>query len=386
MSFRIAVFHDGFVPIYRARFFEILNASSDHEYVVFHGDPPSHSGHISAAEPLNFPNVRSRNLEISLGTRTLVYEPVVRWVLGGNFDAIVVGHEFKFVSPMLLFGLFRIMRKPALLWGHGYHRASDSSLARFLSSPIARLADGYLAYTEGSAAKLRAAGVEASRIVVVRNTLDMTEERAAHARISHADPSVLRAALGLEPSGRTLIYIGRLSRRKRVHDAIELVCRLNEELSESGSTQLLVVGDGPEREILQAQAAGRPDVIFLGPIHDPVRVARLMHIAAAVVIPGTVGLAINHAFAHGVPLITTDHSFHSPEVEYLEDGVNGLMVSGGIDELVARVRQFLADLEEQRRLCEGARRTARGLTLDHSVREFDAGVVAAIRRNQRCGV
>jgi glycosyltransferase involved in cell wall biosynthesis len=386
MNFRIAVFHDGFVPIYRARFFEILNASSDHEYVVFHGDPPSGSGHTSAAEPLNFPNVRSRNLEIRLGGRTLVYEPVMRRVLGGNFDAIVVGHEVKFVSSMLLFGLFRLMRKPALLWGHGYHRACDSSLARFLSSPIARLADGYLAYTEGSAARLRAAGVEASRIMVVHNTLDMTEQRASHARIAHVDPAVLRAALGLEPYGQTLLYIGRLSRRKRVDDAMELVRRLNEESRESGPIQLLVVGDGPERNTLEAQAAGRSDVVFLGPIHDPDRVARLMRVTAAVVIPGTVGLAINHAFAHGVPLITTDHAFHSPEVEYLRDGVNGLMVSGGVDDLVARVRQFLTDSKEQRRLCDGAHRTAAGLTLDHSVREFDAGVVAAIRRRRGCGV
>jgi glycosyltransferase involved in cell wall biosynthesis len=384
MTFRIAVFHDGFVPIYRARFFEILNTSSEHEYVVFHGDAPSDSGHTCAAEPLNFPNVRSRNLEIQLGGRTLVYEPVMRRVLSGGFDAIVVGHEVKFVSSMLLFALFRVMRKPALLWGHGYHRASDSSLARFLSSPIARLADGYLAYTEGGAAKLRAAGVDASRIVVVRNTLDMAEQRASQARIAHVDPSVLRAALGLERNGQTLLYIGRLSRRKRVNDAIEIVRRLNEESRESGPIQLLIVGDGPERKTLEAQAAGRSDIIFLGPIHDPDGVARLMRITAAVVIPGTVGLAINHAFAHGVPLITTDHAFHSPEVEYLEHGVNGLMVSGGVDALVARVRLFLADLEEQRRLCEGARRAAAGLTLDHSVREFDAGVVAAIRRRQEC--
>jgi glycosyltransferase involved in cell wall biosynthesis len=386
MSFRIAVFHDGFVPIYRARFFEMLNAASEHSYIVFHGNPPSRSGHTCAAEPLNFPNVRCRNLEFGLGSRTLVYEPVVRRVLGGNFDAIVVGHEFKFVAAMLLFGLFRIMRKPALLWGHGYHRACDTALAKFLSSPVARLADGYLAYTDGSAAKLRAAGIEASRIVVVRNTIDMTEQRASQARIAHFDPAVLRAALGLDPCGRTLLYIGRLAQRKRVHDAIELVRRLNEDSRGNGSTQLLVVGDGPERQALEVQAAGRPDVIFFGPIHDHDQVARLMRVAAAVVIPGTVGLAINHAFAHGVPLITTDHAFHSPEIEYLEHGANGLMISGSVDDMVARVRQFLTDPEEQRRLGEGARRTAAWLSLDHSVREFDAGVVAAIRRRKGRGV
>jgi glycosyltransferase involved in cell wall biosynthesis len=382
MKFRIAVLHDGFVPIYRARFFEALNASSEHEYVVFHGDPPSRSGHTPAPEPLRFPNVRSRNLEIRLGRRVLIYQPVLRRVLSGGFDAIVVGHEFKFVSAMLLFGLFRIMRKPALLWGHGYHRAGDSSLARFLSSPIARRADGYLAYTEASAEKLRAAGLQASRIVVVRNTIDMTAERAARARVAQADPAPLRAALGLEPGGQTLLYIGRLSSRKRVDDVIELVRRLNEVSRESGPIQLLVVGDGPERKALEAQAAGRSDVSFLGPIHDPDEVARLMRIAAAVVIPGTVGLAINHAFAHGVPLITTDHVFHSPEIEYLEHGVNGLLISGGIDDLVGRVGQFLTDLEEQRRLREGALKTAAGLSLDHSVRAFDAGVIAAIRRRQ----
>jgi hypothetical protein len=81
---RVAVAHQGFIPHYRVRFFELLNQRSDSEYVIFHGAPPTGSGHCQADGPFGFPNVFVHNRE--LGTRagkSLIYEPILRKVLEG---------------------------------------------------------------------------------------------------------------------------------------------------------------------------------------------------------------------------------------------------------------------------------------------------------------
>ena len=47
--------------------------------------------------------------------------------------------------------------------------------------------------------------------------------------------------------------------------------------------------------------------------------------------PGLVGLCVIDCFASETPLITTEVPFHSPEIFYLVDGVNGIVVKEAND-------------------------------------------------------
>lgn len=51
-----------------------------------------------------------------------------------------------------------------------------------------------------------------------------------------------------------------------------------------------------------------------------------MLLARVFLMPGLVGLAILDAGAAGLPLVTTDYPWHSPEIAYLDPGVNGLPI------------------------------------------------------------
>ena len=66
--------------------------------------------------------------------------------------------------------------------------------------------------------------------------------------------------------------------------------------------------------------------------------------------PGYLGLVINHAFAFGLPVVSRRNpvgvQVHSPEVEYLKSGENGILKDGnGAEDLAAAVRTVLADQE-----------------------------------------
>ncbi len=98
-------------------------------------------------------------------------------------------------------------------------------------------------------------GVPADHIRVIPNAVPL--ERVAPA----TDPGHARAHLGLDPDRPVVLYVGALAIEKGVDVAIDAVGGLP-------GTQLLVVGDGPERGAL---GAARSERVGRCPVH---RVAR----------------------------------------------------------------------------------------------------------------
>jgi len=103
-----------------------------------------------------------------------------------------------------------------------------------------------------------------------------------------------------------------------------------------------------------------------------------------VVIPGAVGLAINHAFAHGLPLVTRTGALHGPEIEYLEDGVNGRLVEGDLDAFARGIAEVVGAPDRRAELASGALRSGGALGLDAMVDAFDQAV-AAVTSGERRG-
>jgi glycosyltransferase involved in cell wall biosynthesis len=383
---RVAVLHQGFVPTYRVRFYELLNELGSAEYVVFHGDPPSGSGHEAGQGPFDFPNVHVRNRELRAAGRWAIYQPVIRQVMRGPFAAVVLGDEAKFISSLALQVLLQAQSRPVVIWGAGYEK--DEELGRVgaaikacgtrLKRVRTRAADGYLCYTAAGARRLAEAGMDEARISVVRNTLDMGSQVRLHEALRDADLEELRRHLGVRPNSAVVVYIGRIYATKRLGDLVEAVRRFAARDGGPDALEAVVIGDGPALETAQVEARGLGGVHFLGRVSDQARIAEYLRVASALVIPGAVGLALNHAFAHGVPVITRAGSFQGPETEYLEHGANGLMVEGSLDDFIAALHAYVSSDELQRRLAAGALATRDELSLEAMVEAFDEGVRSAL--------
>jgi glycosyltransferase involved in cell wall biosynthesis len=353
------------------------------EYVVFHGSPPPGSGFTAAPQPYAFPNVHVANRWATVGGRRVVWQPVLRRIAGGGFAGAVLGVELKFLANVGLVPLLKARGKAVVLWGQGGEKAEDrGALGDALSARAkrawTRAADAYLVYTAGGAARLQAAGLPADRIHVVNNTLDMDGQIALHARAQRLDPAAVRYELGLRTDSVVLLYLGRVYREKRLEELLELVAALR---ARAGlpPVEAVVAGDGPALE--QARAAHPTDgVHFLGDVRDQERLARVLRIASALVIPGKVGLAVNHAIAHGLPTITRESDLHAPEVEYIEHGRNGLVVPGSFDDFVAAVADTVAHPDTLDALAQGARSSRARLSLAAMVDAFDTGVRSGLAR------
>lgn len=377
---RIAVLKDGFVPEYRAELFTRLGQMAEVEYVIFHGQAPRGTGHRAAQGPFSFPEARFVNRELRLGQRTLVYQPAVRDVAGPAFDGAVLGAELKMLSHVALFPLLKLRGKPVMLWGQGSEKdeergavmAAIGRAGATLKRVAADRADGYIAYTREGKDRLVDAGVDPAKVFVVRNTLDVEGEIELHARLSVEPIDALRDELDLRQDSIVLLFIGRVYREKKLPEFVSMLRLLRDATRQP--VEGVVIGDGPDLERAEREADGLDGVHFVGEIRDRERVARYLRVASAMVIPGKVGLAVNHAFAHGVPVLTRSGTLHAPEFEYLEDGRNSIISEGDLDAFADVIAEFVESTEQRGRLAKGALESRQSLTVASMADSFHRAV------------
>jgi glycosyltransferase involved in cell wall biosynthesis len=391
---RIAILHQGCVPSYRRAFYERLGKNRARDYVVFHGQPEPGSGIAAAPAPFRFQNVEVRNRFWRILGRSLIYQPVFLKIAGGRFDALVVGHEVKYLANLALILLFRLRGKPVLLWGFGQNldvrKEGRSLLGRWVGGAVRaaqvrmlRLATDFLAYTSRGADHAMRSGMGCDRVTVLNKTIDTSAEVAAHARAQSLDRARLRRDFGLSPEAVVFLFVGRLNEAKRVDALIEAVRALRQprpQEAEPTPVEVLVVGSGPAQSELRNLARGEAWCRFLGQVQESDALGRIFRASDAIVIPGYVGLAVNHAFAHGLPVITCQSELHSPEIEYVEPGINGLILPS-LDELAAGLLVFASSVELRRSLSAGALLSREKLDLRHMVEAFDQGVSRALGRS-----
>jgi glycosyltransferase involved in cell wall biosynthesis len=330
---------------------------------------------IEASPPFPFPNIQVENRIFKIAGRLFVLQPLIWRVLRGEFDGAVIGAEVKYLSNLVIAFLLRLRGRPVILWGFGYHqydRPQRSMLARVtagaagsLKRIVCRVSSGYLVYTKGGERALRSWRPPLKRIAVLRNTIDSEREKELRAKVALEPVERATRELGVRSESVKLLYFGRLVPTKHVELLLEYARRC---IQTGRSADVIIFGQGSEEQRLRLLAANLSNVVFHR--HDDLKLARALRISAAVVIPGYVGLAITHGFAHGVTTLTRHGQLHSPEIEYLEHGINGLILPEHPDEFFTALDAFVDDQDLQRRLARGAERSAQTIDMGHMVDTF----------------
>ena len=94
--------------------------------------------------------------------------------------------------------------------------------------------------------------------------------------------------------------------------------------------------------------------------------------------PGLVGLGILDSFAAGLPMVTTDCNLHSPEIDYLRSGENGVMAANTQPAFVEAAERIISDTAWRQRLATSAKADAAHYTISNMAQNFRRGVLAAL--------
>jgi glycosyltransferase involved in cell wall biosynthesis len=201
-------------------------------------------------------------------------------------------------------------------------------------------------------------GVAPSRTTVIPNGVPP----ARYAPVKDEDARAARIALGLDPSLTTAVYVGALAPEKGVDLAITAI-------SELRNCQLVVVGEGPERGSLEAQARRlAPErVVFTGTIPDP---ALAYSAADVVVLPSRGGdsmpAVLIEAGMTGTPVVSTPVGSIAHVVR---SGITGELVPiGDVNALVRAIGSVTESSARARAMGQAAR--------DYCLDNFGIDVVA----------
>jgi glycosyltransferase involved in cell wall biosynthesis len=165
---------------------------------------------------------------------------------------------------------------------------------------------------------------------------------------------------GGHPSGRLLLYAGRLAPEKGIE-------RLKAILREVPGTRLAIVGDGPARRDLEREFAGTATV-FTGILQGE-DLAAAYASADAFLFPSTtdtLGLAMIEALASGLPIVAARSGASHEIVDEEENGL--LYEADSAHSLVAAVRRLFSDEGFREALAREARAAAEGRDWGSSTR------------------
>jgi len=316
----------------------------------------------------------------SLGDRFL-YQPLLREI--ANADLIIAEHANKHLINHLLLLLRIAGRKRLGFWGLGANKqVGRSRLSEWYKRATARWVDLYFAYTVAAAREVAAWGVPPDRITAVQNAIDTREFQDHIVSVKNSELESVRLENGISKDASVGLFCGMLDAVKSVPFLIDC-CKLIKKRVQQ--FHLIIIGGGRQQSEVQVAIKDLPWVHMVGPKFGRDK-ALLFKLSDLFLLPGRVGLVILDAFAAGLPLVTVQIPIHGPEVEYLEDGVNGFIVPRDADIYAEIVVRLLQDRASLLRLREGALKSAGTYTLNAMADNFRAGVMRCLHGTTTQGV
>jgi glycosyltransferase involved in cell wall biosynthesis len=360
---------------YRKPFYERLHSALRKEgvqlKVVYSAPAPSEARKNDNCElPCKF-GVKINGYWI--GKERLLFQPAFREV--ASADLVVVDQANRFLLNHFLLPLSFFKLKRTAFWGLGENFQADRSpFSEWCKERTLNWVDWWFAYTEGTARYLRQHSVPPQKITAVQNSVDTRKIQLCVKKLGLHAKAALRASLGIGPSTPVGIFVGMLHKVKSIPFLIQAGEKIRQTIPEF---QLIVVGGGPDEEEIKGNAAQLPWVHFAGPQFGD-RKSQLLAISDVFLLPGRAGLAVLDGFAAGLPLIATRLSIHGPEMEYFEEGRNGVMTAPDPEAYARAVARLLSNPRELQLLREGAANSAAEYSIEKMVENFKRGIVQCL--------
>jgi L-malate glycosyltransferase len=312
-----------------------------------------------------------RNRYFSFWGRELVWQG--RSNLIDRADLVVMPQENRILSnyPILLRRFFD--GRALAFWGHGrnFQSCSTQGIRERWKRLMVNRVDWWFTYTNLSAQTVQENGVPGHHITVLNNSIDTRIFRADLASVSDADLRELRARFKIDWSAPVVLYCGSLSSEKRLDMLVDASDRIRANIA---NLHLFVVGDGPRSAYLKEAFKSRPGRHFVGEKRGKEKAA-YFKLAQVILNPGLVGLSIVDAFCAGLPLVTMEGSKHSPEIAYLQNGVNGIMTDDSLEAYSDLVIRLLKDDKRRKVLATNAFAAGEQYSIENMAENFVAGIV-----------
>lgn len=378
-KYRVAIVQRRLTHYRKPFFIQLRNklATQGVELLLIHGKPTKAELHKKDHVSLNWA-IEIDNQEVGLGSKSLLWQPVLRHL--NDMNLIIVEQASRLLLNYVLLFLQLLGKQKVAFWGHGrsFQPHLSSKIGENIKKMISRQACWWFAYNDLSASAVREMGYPQEKITSVMNSIDTKPLIEAFDWISEMELLEIKQKEGITGS-HVCIYTSSLYREKRVRFLLEACQHIRKEISDF---EIIIIGAGPQENLVKEAAAQYPWIHYKGSLFDTEKVP-YFKLSKLMLLPGLVGLSVVDCFALETPLVTTSVDYHSPEIDYLQSGVNGLIVSPADDvHLYARcVIDLLKDESKRRGMVVACREAREVYTLDAMSDRFADGILRALTDN-----
>lgn len=288
-------------------------------------------------------------------------------------DLVVVEQGSRLLSNLALLGLQRLGGTPVAFWGHGRSFSDDASgAAERLKVATSRRVHWWFAYNQQTVGIISQLGYPVERMTDVRNSTDTTRLRAA---LRATDHQTARRQLGLG-SGPIGLTLGALTTNKGLHMLFAAADEVRDAIPDF---ELLIVGDGNERAMVEAEVARRPWAHHRPPVYGT-GLAQILAASTVMLTPAAAGLVVVDALAAGLPMVTCRDADHGPEISYLRPDVDAIVVDDAQDVAgyARSVIRVLKDADLYAWLAGNAAEQGSTFGTEQMARRFADGLVEAL--------
>ncbi len=382
-SIRVAVQQPA-LPHYRLPVFRYLASRPNIDLTLYHGArlgaPPNVDAH-------DFKAVLVDIYERNIGSHTMMWHsPQWQCATRRQCDVLHLSWDIHYTSLIPALLRAKVNGVGTVLWGHGFSK-SEASWRSSLRRKVANLADALLFYNHTAANRYIEQGYNPDQVFVALNSLDQQPVQDARNHWLN-QPEKLEAFRNKHQlkQDAVIIYVSRLEQANRVDLLIKAAAKMRPTIPD---LKVIVVGKGTVEDELKelARSLGvEANILFLGAIYGEMDLAPWFLCSDVFCYPANIGLSLLHAFGYGLPVVTSDNiAAHGPEIEALEDGINGkLYADANVEDLAVVLVNLFSDSTKRVQMIQAAHNTAMNkFTINGMVDGMELSIRSAYARHNK---
>lgn len=230
----------------------------------------------------------------------------------GEFDRVVFPYDVHWLG--CLAHSFILPRNKVVWWGIP---RGNRELANRMKVSLAKR-NAVIVYSPLQRRYLIDAGVPEDRVHVANNSVGISRSLRSHSSFAER---------------RSILFVGSLESRKRL-DLIIRALHQSSVFQSNRAFKLSIVGDGPMRKMLvdlvrNLEMSDR--VVFHGQVIDEVTLASFYGESVVACSFGQAGLSVLQSMGYGVPFMTSKGAISGGEIENIQHGVNGFVLTPDVE-------------------------------------------------------
>jgi glycosyltransferase involved in cell wall biosynthesis len=286
-----------YAPHYRYSVYQKMAETFDVNY--YFGDKLIESGQIKKIEYSQLKGFKGE-FTIKIYSHFVIWKGLLNLLLK-HYDIYVLTGRTKVINQWVFLFLCKIFNKKTYNWWHGFAPGHQlKGFRRIKEKFFFSLFSGHLIYGDKARLYMEEIGFLPEKMNTIYNSLDY--DKSLIFRKAPLENPIYHEHF--KNSAPTLIFIGRLTKVKKLEMLIEAYYQLEKQ---GMLLNLVFVGDGPEKDTLEKMADGDKRIWFHGALYDEDKIAQLLYNADLCVSPGNVGLTAIHAIYYGLPVITNNN-------------------------------------------------------------------------------